>query len=72
MKYNFTKEILSQILFGFLTMNLVTIEMVIKILPLGNADVLRVIPEEIWIQKIVSWIKEVREKFDIVLSPVNK
>ena len=69
MKFNFSKEILSQLLFGFLVMNLVTIEKVIQILPLGTADVLRVIPEEIWVQKIVSWIQEVREKFDDVLSP---
>ncbi len=71
MKHNFIKEILSQLVFGFLSMNLVSLDMIIKVLPLGNADVLRVIPEDICIEKIVSWIREVREKFDVVLSPVK-
>ena len=60
----FTKEILSQIVFTFVLLGIVNSEQINKIIPLGNADVLRVIPEKKWFESLTQWIQEVRSKFD--------
>jgi len=62
LKHNFAKEVFSQIFFGFLSLGLIDIKDTISALPLGNADVLRVIPEDIWLNKLLEWIVFVRGK----------
>lgn len=64
-KLYFTKEVLSQIIFVFASLGLVTSQEISKIILLGNADVLRVIPEKIWFDTVEEWIVEVRQKFDL-------
>lgn len=63
-KFHFPKEILSQIIYGFTSLGIVNSDMIYKIVLLGNADVLRVIPEKVWFQQVTNWICEVRQKFD--------
>ena len=63
-KMFFTKEILSQILFSFVLLGVINSDDVFEIIPLGNADVLRVIPEKKWYETLTHWIKKVRSKFD--------
>jgi GTPase SAR1 family protein len=63
-KFHFRKEILSQIIYVFSTIGLVDSTMIMKVVLLGNADVLRVISERIWFQYVADWICEVRQKFD--------
>jgi hypothetical protein len=63
-KFHFRKEILSQIIYVFATLGLVDSVMIMKVVLLGNADVLRVISERTWFQYVADWICEVRQKFD--------
>jgi GTPase SAR1 family protein len=63
-KLHFIKEILSQIIFTFTSLGLVDSKDISRIILLGNADVLRVIPEKIWLDSVTEWIQEVRQKFD--------
>ena len=63
-KFHFRKEILSQIIYVFSTLGLVDSQSIMKIVLLGNADVLRVISERTWFQYVADWICEVRQKFD--------
>jgi hypothetical protein len=63
-KMFFTKEILSQIVFSFVLLGIVDSNQINTIIPLGNADVLRVIPEKKWFESLTQWIQEVRSKFD--------
>ncbi len=63
-KLYFIKEVLSQIIFVFTSLGLIDSAEITKIILLGNADVLRVIPEKIWFDLVMKWIQEVRQKFD--------
>lgn len=63
-KFHFPKEMLSQIIYVFSTLGLVTSDMIMKVVLLGNADVLRVISEKQWFDYVTEWILEVRQKFD--------
>lgn len=63
-KQYFIKEVLSQIIFTFVSLGLANANQVAKIILLGNADVLRVIPEKVWFDSVTGWIQEVRQKFD--------
>jgi hypothetical protein len=63
-KFHFRKEILSQVIYVFATLGLVDSTMIMKVVLLGNADVLRVISERTWFQYVADWICEVRQKFD--------
>jgi hypothetical protein len=54
--------VFSQIFFGFFSLGLININDTISALPLGNADVLRVIPEDIWLNKLLEWISFIRGK----------
>ena len=63
-KLYFIKEVLSQIIFAFASLGVITDIDISKIILLGNADVLRVIPEKIWFDLVTKWVEEVRQKFD--------
>jgi hypothetical protein len=63
-KLYFIKEVLSQIIFVFASLGVISADDISKIILLGNADVLRVIPEKIWFDLVSKWIQEVRQKFD--------
>jgi hypothetical protein len=63
-KFHFSKEVLSQIIFSFTSLGLITSADICNVILLGNADVLRVIPEKVWFQEVTGWIQEVRQKFD--------
>jgi SpoVK/Ycf46/Vps4 family AAA+-type ATPase len=63
-KNTFLKEIAGQILFTFTSLGVIDGNMLKKILLIGNADVMRVIPEEIWFSMLTEWVLEVRHKFD--------
>lgn len=61
----FHKEVLSQIIYCFASLGFVSTKEIDKIVLLGNADVLRVMPEKMWFQFLKDWIEEVRVKFDL-------
>ena len=63
-KLYFIKEVLSQVIFVFTSLGLIGSQEITKVILLGNADVLRVIPEKIWFDLVAKWIQEVRQKFD--------
>lgn len=63
-KLYFSKEVLSQIIFVFASLGLVTSKEICQVILLGNADVLRVISEKAWLENVTAWIQEVRQKFD--------
>lgn len=64
-KYYFMKEVLSQVIFVFASLGLIDSKEISKVILLGNADVLRVIPEQVWFSRVTEWIYEVRQKFDL-------
>jgi hypothetical protein len=59
-KFCFMKELASQILFAFASMGIIDAKQLMKAIPLGNADVLRVIPQDTWYTMMTEWICEVR------------
>lgn len=62
----FHKEVLSQILYCFTSLGLIGVSDIEKVVLLGNADVLRVMPEKQWFVYVSEWILEgVRSKFDL-------
>jgi GTPase SAR1 family protein len=63
-KLYFIKEVLSQVIFVFTSLGLISSQEITKVILLGNADVLRVIPEKIWFDLVAKWLTEVRQKFD--------
>jgi hypothetical protein len=60
----FLKEIAGLIFFTFLSLGIATSSDLVKIILIGNADVLRVMPESQWFQILADWIIEMRQKFD--------
>jgi GTPase SAR1 family protein len=60
----FHKDVLSQTLYCFASLGLINEKDIEKIVLLGNADVLRVMPEKQWFSYLTEWIEEVRSKFD--------
>lgn len=61
-KFCFMKELASQIVFVFSSMGLVDAKAVMRAIPLGNADVLRVIPQSVWYDTMAEWIINVRKQ----------
>ena len=52
------------IFFTFLSLGVANSKDLLKIILIGNADVLRVMPESQWFQMLAEWTIEMRVKFD--------
>lgn len=63
-KNTFLKEIAGLIFFTFLSLGIANSKDLLKIILIGNADVLRVMPESQWFQMLAEWTIEMRVKFD--------
>lgn len=60
----FPKQVLSQIVYSFLMLGYITPAELADVLFLGNADVLRVMPEATWFQYVTRSLVEWRQKID--------